>query len=67
MSDREEEWSEGAKTIREAADFLRCGRTKLYAMIAAGEIVYSRVGKNRVVSVRSLKRLLASKTVEVQA
>ena len=36
-------------TPTEAAELLRCGRTKIYEILASGSLVSYRVGRNRII------------------
>lgn len=54
----------GALTVDEAAQFLRVGRTKIYELIAAGELKTAKLGTRRVVLKGSAVELLARSVVE---
>lgn len=49
-------------TIEDACEVTGLGRTKLYELIGAGRIVTTKVGRRRLVVVRSLLALLDSNT-----
>jgi predicted DNA-binding transcriptional regulator AlpA len=53
-----DDWSEGAMTVREAVEFSGMSRAELYKLMAAGRLVYATPTAARLVSRRSLVRLL---------
>ncbi len=58
-SDREA-IAEGLLTVQEAAQFLRVSRSKLYALMDAGELQFVKLGRSRRIPRRALIYLAAS-------
>jgi excisionase family DNA binding protein len=52
-------------TIDEACEATSLGRTKLYELIAAGQLVTATVGRRRLVIVRGLLSLLEANKIDV--
>jgi len=51
--------SEGLLTIREAAEFLKLSRSRVYELMNAGELVYAKIGRSRRVPRREVVELAA--------
>lgn len=51
-------------TPNEAAELLRCGRTKIYEILATGSLVSYRVGKKRIVKRTDVLRWVAEQRYE---
>lgn len=54
-----DDWMDGGLTLNESSDFSRLGRTKLYQEMDAGRLKYRKHGTRRIVSKRSLVRLMS--------
>lgn len=54
-----EEWADGASTVDEAGARLRAGKTRTYWLMNEGYLSYKQHGKRRLISNRSITRLLA--------
>jgi excisionase family DNA binding protein len=50
-----------AVSINDAAKALALGRTSIYAMIADGRLEAFKLGRRRLITVESIRRLVASK------
>ncbi len=61
--DRAELVAEGLLTVREAAEFLRFSRSRLYELMDAGELAYVKIGRSRRVPRRGVVEL-ASRSLE---
>src|SRR5437588_4430407 len=57
---REQLVQDGLMTIREAAAFLRLGRSTIYGLMERGELPYARIGARRLIPRRALVDLAAS-------
>lgn len=51
-------------TPTEAAELLRCGRTKIYEILGSGSLVSYRVGKKRIVKRAEVLRWIAEQRYE---
>lgn len=51
-------------TPAEAAELLRCGRTKIYEILGTGSLVSYRVGKKRIVKRADVLRWIAEQRCE---
>jgi excisionase family DNA binding protein len=49
--------ADGLMTVTEAADFLRVARTRIYELMASGDLCYVKLGKSRRIPRRALVRL----------
>jgi excisionase family DNA binding protein len=67
MERRRELASDGAMTIAEAVRFSSMGRTKIFALLAAGQLPYARIGRRRLIPRAALVEYLAAKMVGVRA
>jgi hypothetical protein len=52
-------WRDGAMTVRQAAEFMGMGRNRVFALMKAGELVWSKPGQARLVSKVSCQLYLA--------
>ncbi len=55
--DRQELIADGLATIRQAADFLGIGRSKLYEEMDAGRLAYCKFGRSRRIPWRAIRAL----------
>ena len=55
VQDTEELVSEGFATVAEAAKFFSLGRSKVYALMDAGELTYGKIGKARRIPWRAIR------------
>ena len=56
---KDDHYADGSVTVAEAARFTGLGRTTLYALMAAGELPYTKVGARRLIGRRALVEMLA--------
>ncbi len=50
---------DGLMTVREAADFLRISRSRLYELMDRGELIYLKLGRSRRIPRRAVIELAA--------
>jgi excisionase family DNA binding protein len=53
----------GLRTIREAQDYTRLSRATLYSLMDKGELVYTTIGRRRLIPYQALVELAARKLV----
>ena len=60
---RDDLYAEGAMGLPEASEFTGLGRSDLYERMQRGQLVYSKVGRRRLIPKRALIKLLTSGAV----
>lgn len=58
MEATEKELLRGLVDVPAAADYLRCGRTRIFGLIRSGDVDSVKIGKRRLITAASLDRLV---------
>ena len=66
-ADAGETWAEGGCGVDEAVAWAGVGRTRLYAAMADGSLVWTKVRARRIVSRLSLRALLSRGAAQIEA
>ena len=59
LADSEELVADGLLTVRECAEFLHLSRSKIYALMDAGELCFAKLGRSRRIPRRAVIELAA--------